>query len=386
MLKKKLDNILNSNFIEPREIAPAFRTPVLLCNIKHSKTFIYGAGKDVDIFIRYLLDEDLLVCGIIDADEKKKGILIEGVCVVSPNEFLENVNSEDEVFVFIYSFINRDSTDEKKVYKLLQKAKDYMFVGEYRYDVVGFLPEHAKCFANRRAFYKEHKEELKEILDMFDDEISKEIFIEYIRVFIECSTFSLHEIPTKEKYFFDLNHGEIYTHLQDEVWVNCGADIGGTIGEYYLNGLQAKKIFAVEGNSDILNELKHNLNFFPENYKEIISIIPCFIDGDGKTTEILINSKEKITLINADIEGDELNLLKEMRKIISKDRPVVALCAYHKNDDVISLIKYLKQIVTGYHFVLRKYVGWLRGDTRRGLELVLYAIPEERLCLNSKLV
>ena len=65
---------------------------------------------------------------------------------------------------------------------------------------------------------------------------------------------------------------------------------------------------------------------------------------------------------------------------------MVALCAYHKNDDVISLIKYLKQIVTGYHFVLRKYVGWLRGDTRRGLELVLYAIPEERLCLNSKLV
>lgn len=382
MLEKKLVDILNSAYIEPREIAPVLRATVLMCKIRRRKTYVYGAGKDVDIFIRYLLDEGISVCGIIDADEKRKGSLIEGIRIISSDEFEKRACDRERIFVFVYAFISRDSLSGKKVYQLLQKAGDYMFVGEYRYDIAGFLPQHAKHFEDRRAFYKSHKEELKETLNLFADEMSKEVFIEYIRTFVECSTFSLYEIPTREKYFFDQNHKKIYTHLQEEVWVNCGADIGGTIGEYYLNGLPVKKIFAVEGNTNILDELKKNLNLFPENFRKKITIISYYIDGSEKMAEQFIDNKEKITLINADIEGNELDLLKEMRIIISQDRPVIALCAYHKNDDVITLIKYIRQIATNYHFVLRKYVGWLRGDTRRGLELVLYAVPEERLSLN----
>lgn len=125
------------------------------------------------------------------------------------------------------------------------------------------------------------------------------------------------------------------------------------------------------------------MNLFPEIFRNKITIIPHYIDGSGKTTEQIIESKEKITLINADIEGYELDLLKEMRMIICKNHPVLALCVYHKNEDIISMIKYIKQIVPNYHFLFRKYVGWLRGDTKRGLELVIYATSKERLSSNS---
>ena len=88
-------------------------------------------------------------------------------------------------------------------------------------------------------------------------------------------------------------------------------------------------------------------------------------------------------MINADIEGGELALLKSMKGLISSARPVLAICAYHKAEDLVTLPRYIRESVNNYCFVLRKYESNVE-NVRRTAELVLYAIPEERVYIKCE--
>ena len=60
--------------------------------------------------------------------------------------------------------------------------------------------------------------------------------------------------------------------------------------------------------------------------------------GDGWLSEYFNQrNDERITLINADIEGFEMDMLKELEKIIKRDRPVLAISVYHKKEDVLTI-------------------------------------------------
>lgn len=41
--------------------------------------------------------------------------------------------------------------------------------------------------------------------------------------------------------------------------------------------------------------------------------------------------------------------------IIKKNRPVLAVCAYHKWDDLITILKRIKENLTSYVMMFRKY-------------------------------
>lgn len=76
------------------------------------------------------MDEDILIRGIID-DDGKRGVLIEWICIIFSNEFLENINDKEEKFILIYSFMDRNYFERRNICKFLQRTTDYMFVGEY---------------------------------------------------------------------------------------------------------------------------------------------------------------------------------------------------------------------------------------------------------------
>ncbi len=89
---------------------------------------------------------------------------------------------------------------------------------------------------------------------------------------------------------------------------------------------------------------------------------------------------EKLTLINADIEGAELQLVQDMKEVIRNDRPVLALCLYHKVSDAVEIPNYLMNTLEDYCYVIRKYPSYY-AFSYRNFELVLYAIPKERVAL-----
>lgn len=71
---------------------------------------------------------------------------------------------------------------------------------------------------------------------------------------------------------------------------------------------------------------------------------------------------ETVGWIKMDIEGAEYGALHGGEKTIIRDRPLLTICVYHKQGDMLAIMDYLHQIVPDYHFRLR-----CDGDT------VLYA-------------
>ena len=67
-----------------------------------------------------------------------------------------------------------------------------------------------------------------------------------------------------------------------------------------------------------------------------------------------------------DIEGSELKALEGMKQTIKKYKPKLAICIYHKFEDLWELPLYIKKLVPEYQLYIRNYTSYLD-------EIVLYA-------------
>ena len=82
-----------------------------------------------------------------------------------------------------------------------------------------------------------------------------------------------------------------------------------------------------------------------------------------------------------DIEGAELEALRGLQNCISHNRPVLAICVYHKPEDIIELTNIVNEMVPNYKIFFRKYAPSYNSHLRSG-ELVMYAVPLERIASN----
>lgn len=95
---------------------------------------------------------------------------------------------------------------------------------------------------------------------------------------------------------------------------------------------------------------------FPANYKgsgnygetkEMISVEVVSLDSylDGKP----------VTLVKMDVEGAEMSVLLGMKSTIMCHKPRMAICVYHKHQDLLEIASYLLKLVPEYKFYLRHY-------------------------------
>lgn len=61
------------------------------------------------------------------------------------------------------------------------------------------------------------------------------------------------------------------------------------------------------------------------------------------------------TFIKMDVEGAELEALRGAEKTLRTHRPRLAICIYHKNEDVLDIPLYLQEIVPDYKFYIRHH-------------------------------
>ena len=74
-----------------------------------------------------------------------------------------------------------------------------------------------------------------------------------------------------------------------------------------------------------------------------------------------------ITLLKMDIEGSELKALQGARQLIHENHPKLAICVYHKIEDLWELPLYIKELCQDYRLYLRNHTDGLD-------EMVLYAV------------
>lgn len=77
---------------------------------------------------------------------------------------------------------------------------------------------------------------------------------------------------------------------------------------------------------------------------------------------------EKITFIKMDIEGSESHALLGAKRVISANRPKMAISVYHKPEDIWEIPEIILQYDPEYQFYLRHY-------SLTDFETVLYALP-----------
>ena len=85
--------------------------------------------------------------------------------------------------------------------------------------------------------------------------------------------------------------------------------------------------------------------------------------------ELLVN--EQPSFIKMDIEGAEYDALSGCKQTIERYHPILAICLYHRQED-------LWRIPLLIHSVSKKYDLYLRRYSDECWEQVCYAIPKER--------
>lgn len=347
------------------------------------RVFVYGCGRDIDSFINFFENNGISIFNIIDADEKKDGKFINEVeCICFDR--LKNVSIDTEKDYIIVTTDGSGNYEKNFIYRTLYELgfKNIYSLDGYDKRIMVGNDWNGELYCGRIRYLRENIERYEKLYSDLADDTSKTILAEYIRVHIECGIYSLKQIDGRYKYFYGLTDKigqkeDIYIHLKDEVYVNCGADIGDNIFNYYAMGLTAKSVYAFEGNESHFKRLKYNISMLPDEIRNQVFLHNVYIDGRldfGKTVN------EKVTLVSADLEGSEIQLLSCIKNVIKKDHPVLAICVYHKIEDIVNIYDYIKSITNKYFYVLRKYASSNFGDARQITELVMYCIPEERMC------
>lgn len=189
-----------------------------------------------------------------------------------------------------------------------------------------------------------------------------------------------------------LQYFDIYEAGENETFVDGGSFNGDTIIDFLSwtesgGGVKKyNKIFAFEPADDMAEYIKDRIEV--ENIEEIKVYKKALWNKEEKLSFLEANSAsqitesgtlviegielnrivgdEKVTFLKLDVEGSELKALEGARNVIKRDKPRIAVCIYHKPEDIIVIPEYLLELVPEYKFYIRHYCS-------TPAETVLYA-------------
>lgn len=234
-----------------------------------------------------------------------------------------------------------------------------------------YLPNYRERCEMTYLYYSSNSKYLAFIESILGDDFSKKVLNELMRVAAENDLWKIAEDESSKKYF------ECYRHLDEEVWVNCGSCDGDTIINFIAGKYNFSKIFAVEGDEVKFANLQRTLEKLPEEQGKKIKALNYFIglDDSEKNFDNLFKYTP-VSLINMDIEGYEMPVLRGAAQIIKTCRPVLAISAYHITTDLYDIPAFVNSIADNYTFFLRKYSGQAGNDFN---EFIYYCVPVERM-------
>lgn len=247
-----------------------------------------------------------------------------------------------------------------------------------------FLLWNVNEFWDNREYPSLYQEEFDSARELLCDDYSRRVFSSYI----EAQKGNIEEdllYSTGGAYFNELTEGH-----REGAFVDCGAYDGETAFDYMKFVGQECKVYAFEPDKmnfeKLAGRVKNRSNFICLNKGCYSSEKQMSFSSNGDmssglhaggneivevTTIDRAVGDDKVAFIKMDVEGAELEALKGARKIIERDMPVLAISAYHKQEDLITLIPYMSRLCGGN----RRYQLYLRHHGVVQTELVVYAIP-----------
>jgi FkbM family methyltransferase len=289
-----------------------------------------------------------------------------------------------------YHYVIKKTNPFAKIlfYPVMELAYEECFTDGVREDYTPFGIQRSIQYIH------DHVKEIKEILLSFSDAVSQEIYsrIVLFRLMFEMDL-NLGIKSDKTEYLDD----DIINWKQKEYIVDVGGYVGDTLFdfkeyftrekidfEYYL--LEPSKVNCDEADlvaGDCENiHIKHccagDENKIVYLGSTMGSAITVNLSGEenGESAPMVrlddMMSEKSVSYIKMDIEGSEEIALRGAENLIRTNSPKLAICIYHKYDDIVKLIQYVQGLTEdlGYNY----YVRAQRESVVT--EMVLYAIPK----------
>ncbi len=216
---------------------------------------------------------------------------------------------------------------------------------------------------------------------------------EEIRAFLEESGFPRDSIYDMTPYIYRSETGQYFTPdfmtFGEEVFVDAGCKDLGTSQELLKYCSRLKRVYAFEPDESNYKDCIRRKEEFNDTEIELFPYgtwsdrrvlhFSATANGsshvceNGETSikvmpiDEAVAGKERVTFIKMDVEGSELESLKGARETILKDKPKLAICLYHKPEDVVEIPLYIKELVPEYKLYIRHHSN---GPS----ETVLYAV------------
>ncbi len=295
-----------------------------------------------------------------------------------------------------YLGIQKEFSFKRKVMSFLDSTEPKKFPIRMVRTMLNFLvyvPRQVVHYHRRKSFekfYNNHQGDIKKILSIVVDDISREVIKTQIQFFTKFNTASEQGFLKKnglwEKHNALLDNDEYFpkgvvTLSDDEGFVDCGAFTGDTVEDFCTRTKgKFRHIFSFEADKKNFDELEKTVKKLGLDQKKI----SCYSKGvyskngqcgfslkgigssisdtgdemiDVVALDSFLNESEKemITFVKMDIEGAELEALKGMQEIIRKNKPKLAICVYHKPSDFWELPLYIHSLNPDYKLYFRQH-------------------------------
>ena len=237
------------------------------------------------------------------------------------------------------------------------------------------------------AYFRGHKEEIVRVLRLLSDDLSRDTYKRMWEFRMHGKYGMLPGNSYKSQYF-----GNDYFHYENglEVFIDCGAFDGDTVRSFKRTmarkGITGYRIVAFEPDKMNHNNLVRNhpdikvvragcwdsratLDFSPSADGSAIREQ----DASAETYEIDVVRLDDIdacldaTFIKMDIEGAEIRALEGARGIIMKNKPKLAICIYHSDNDMVRIPLMLHKMRPDYRMYVQQH-----SNSR--YETVLYCV------------
>lgn len=237
-----------------------------------------------------------------------------------------------------------------------------------------------------REYFEENFEAYREAYQLMEDGFSRQVYLEKMRKVFLLSDISQIVSPREEEYF-----DEKVVLTENEVFIDCGGFDGDSALQFVkqCNGKyqdiiifepELSKKAAIEKNMGDNRYQLYSLGVWSKNTKLCFKALGTSSShvSEGKGGYVIETAAldetvydRKPTYIKMDIEGAEQEALKGCRKIIQTYKPKLAVCIYHKPDDLYKIPIMIKEMNPEYKLYVRQYANaWF--DT------VLYAVPSDQ--------
>lgn len=319
--------------------------------IKGRELYIFGTGNAGRKTIDFCRNKGYRIDGLVDNNKLKEGTIFNGYRVYIPHYLLNK--DKDNIVVLIAS-----------VY-LLEIEKQLREMG-----IINIFSAHLCKMIGQREFPKilyEDMKKIEELKALVRDQQSIDTIDRIVQLRNNDEN-RLYEVFSGRQYF----QKDIFD-FENEIFLDCGCYRGEEID--YLRSMKCgiEKIYAFEPDKENFQVLQKKYANDPEivllnkgvwDKKDILHFCAKGTDGSAiaetgtdviEAVSIDEEIADRVTFIKMDIEGAELEAIKGAENTIKRYSPKLAICIYHKPNDLWEIPMAIKKVNPQYEIYIRQH-------------------------------